>query len=1005
MINKNDLRKAISSIAISNAKRNTIYKAFSDLDSISKEEFDSVKSDISKVIESMLTKDTVGKANGVASLDSNGSVPIEQLSNIDTTLFLIVRELPTTDIKTNKIYLVPNKDDQGNNIYVEYLYVENVWENLGEVKAEVDLSEYVNKLSTEIIYDVSAHNDCAVFGSLQDLLSSSNLSTLIPTSVRHGGMSIRFVQSSDNKYVQYRLIADTFNTNIANWQGVDDEPTAGSENLVKSGGVFDEMQGIESIAVPGVITPIATKGGYWVNNDGTYEAYDVQTTDIVRVRKGARISVSFTTGYMTLRYGLFSSMPAANDTTSIHGGKDTSPCVITIQNDGYLALSHITSVAIEISSLGQPVDNVPTRNSGNTVKSGGVYDVIKGLADEIHSYVNWDGLSISYIKEVEISGNLFNIAKKISDDGYYISSVNSDGTLIFLDAAGYRSYLIPVDGISTYSFTYGRCVVLMKDETHAVDGASVQTYTNSISSVGAKYIAFSFNNETYPESTYQVGIGSLQAEPVFKIPYLKVGTDNLEDESVNTGKLKSKAVTFDKIGFSVPGKNLFNINDHDNVIGKYISGNIFYEDDGSYNTTGYIQVKPNTTYQCSNDGEIREGVYLARFVCQYGSDKSYISDLQPSSANNRFTTTANTYFIRVSAKGAYWDKYQIEKGFTPTAWEPYLSTIDPQYLPKESFGHFEGSATLAQNGTLTLPQSYSRKNIAFSALIDGTDNANLDVLIGLGYNKFRGAWLELTPTKVIVHEYTLDDATTEYTHGLTLGSSTIVSFDAGTTEATIRVISDGNMFSQNIDKGFFFGGAAFITNKGSNSIDTRLSVVLKDVTKKVWLFGDSYLSWDSSARWPYWILQWGFKSWMSDSLPGGNSYIGYTSFINDKKIGKPTYLLWANGMNDDADTDINTPNSAWKQCIDSVIAECAELGITPILATIPSVPNIYHEGKNKWIRESGYRYVDFAAAVGANSAGVWKTGMLNSDNIHPTTLGAKALASQVLINFPEIMVE
>ena len=134
MINKNDLRKAISSIAISNAKRNTIYKAFSDLGSITKEEFDSVKSDISKVVESMLTKDTVGKANGVASLDSNGNVPIEQLGNIDTTLFLIVRELPTTDIKTNKIYLVPNQDGQGNNVYIEYLYVENVWEKLGELK-------------------------------------------------------------------------------------------------------------------------------------------------------------------------------------------------------------------------------------------------------------------------------------------------------------------------------------------------------------------------------------------------------------------------------------------------------------------------------------------------------------------------------------------------------------------------------------------------------------------------------------------------------------------------------------------------------------------------------------------------------------------------------------------------------------------------------------------------------------------------------------------------------
>lgn len=160
MINKIDLRKAISSIAISNAKRNTIYRAFSDLDSITKEEFDSVKSDISKVVESMLTKDTVGKANGVASLDSNGSVPIEQLGNIDTTLFLIVRELPTDDIKSNKIYLVPNQNGQGDNVYFEYLYVESVWEKLGEFKPEVDLSHIESKLDTKAdITDVNNRLD------------------------------------------------------------------------------------------------------------------------------------------------------------------------------------------------------------------------------------------------------------------------------------------------------------------------------------------------------------------------------------------------------------------------------------------------------------------------------------------------------------------------------------------------------------------------------------------------------------------------------------------------------------------------------------------------------------------------------------------------------------------------------------------------------------------------------------------------------------------------------
>lgn len=96
-----------------------------------------------------------------------------------------------------------------------------------------------------IIFDVSVNNDGAVFESLQALLRSPDLSTIIPTSVRHGGMTIRFIQgseqSSDNKYVQYRLMSDTFNTTPSNWQGVDDEPTAGSENLVKSGGVSTEF--------------------------------------------------------------------------------------------------------------------------------------------------------------------------------------------------------------------------------------------------------------------------------------------------------------------------------------------------------------------------------------------------------------------------------------------------------------------------------------------------------------------------------------------------------------------------------------------------------------------------------------------------------------------------------------------------------------------------------------------------------------------------------------------
>ena len=95
------------------------------------------------------------------------------------------------------------------------------------------LKETDNKLSeleSEVMYDVTANNDGITFPSLSALLSSENLSTLIPSKVRCGGMSIRFIQdskqSSNNNYVQYRYLLSSLNpahfANIAYWQKEDE---------------------------------------------------------------------------------------------------------------------------------------------------------------------------------------------------------------------------------------------------------------------------------------------------------------------------------------------------------------------------------------------------------------------------------------------------------------------------------------------------------------------------------------------------------------------------------------------------------------------------------------------------------------------------------------------------------------------------------------------------------------------------------------------------------------
>lgn len=73
--------------------------------------------------------------------------------SIDLTLYRIVSSLPTTDIDNTKIYLVVNTESEPNNEYIEYIYVNNKWEELGKYKAEIDLSPYYNKTEVDAKLD------------------------------------------------------------------------------------------------------------------------------------------------------------------------------------------------------------------------------------------------------------------------------------------------------------------------------------------------------------------------------------------------------------------------------------------------------------------------------------------------------------------------------------------------------------------------------------------------------------------------------------------------------------------------------------------------------------------------------------------------------------------------------------------------------------------------------------------------------------------------------------
>lgn len=98
------------------------------------------------------------KINGKSILKTDGDTSD---ITIDLSLFVIPvdNQLPTTDIDPNKIYLIrqavgsatsPGQDDS--NIYIEYLYVNDAWEKIGEYKASIDDTAYLKKTEAETTY-------------------------------------------------------------------------------------------------------------------------------------------------------------------------------------------------------------------------------------------------------------------------------------------------------------------------------------------------------------------------------------------------------------------------------------------------------------------------------------------------------------------------------------------------------------------------------------------------------------------------------------------------------------------------------------------------------------------------------------------------------------------------------------------------------------------------------------------------------------------------------------
>ena len=311
---------------------------------------------------------------------------------------------------------------------------------------------------------------------------------------------------------------------------------------------------------------------------------------------------------------------------------------------------------------------------------------------------------------------------------------------------------------------------------------------------------------------------------------------------------------------------------------------------------------------------------------------------------------------------------------------------------------------LSDGGVIELDENhlmnYKQLRLSLRPIAIGGDAV---ITVGHGKTVYSASYLEITATHLRIFFYsTTPELRYEIPHGLTVTDNLTVTIKQGAFLADITLESGGTSFVTEGREWHGRNGKIFASVSGVSATDVTLSWTSGAYSRDIWLFGDSYFNLGASERWTYHLYRDGYTDYLLSGYPGRNTAAALADFKRALAYGTPRIAVWCMGMNDgDADADVN---ASYLASTEAFLKICKEKGIIPVLSTIPNTPTVNNTHKNAYVRSLGYRYIDFASAVGATEKGsLWYDGMLSADNVHPQEGGAIALYKQAVADFPEIL--
>lgn len=420
---------------------------------------------------------------------------------------------------------------------------------------------------------------------------------------------------------------------------------------------------------------------------------------------------------------------------------------------------------------------------------------------------------------------------------------------------------------------------------------------------------------------------------------------------------------------------------------------------GDIVTVKRCYIRSNGTLSDEVAGKLGSIVYLA------ADGETYINAGYSWNANkSSITVSANRHYMQITIPEIMSGTYNVAFVYVTTP-----NGDVKRYLlenPIENGLRFKGD--MDANTVYHTPDFVSVNNtvLTFTGHFQGTFGTLKfgGFAIPIDTASIQKPYIEVTDTQIKMYSDTDSAFDRTYDHGLTIANDiqVIIRNRPDSLYADVTLRSDGEEWKSTANTmrmGTFYSGIGAVSTIAMT--DCAMSYGIIDIAQPVWVCGDSWATYYDS-RWYYYALQDNLK-FLKSGYAGQPSASALTRLKTLLSVKIPRVIVWMLGMND-PDTNDSTPNASWLSCIEELKNLCADRSITLILATVPTTATINNNAKNAYVISSGYRYVDQAKAMGADTSGNWITGYKSADGGHTSVKGAKMLYGRVLCDAPEIAI-